>query len=34
MFKSNFITFTDEINAKKGVLKPIKELPLRDINSL
>ena len=32
--RSNSIIFIDEINAKKGELKPIEELPPRDINSL
>jgi len=34
MSKSNFIIFINKINAKKGELKLIKELPPRDINSL
>jgi len=34
MSKSNFITFIDEIDAKKGEPKPVEELPPRDINSL
>jgi MFS family permease len=33
MSRNNF-TFMDEIDAKKGEPKPIKELPLRDINGL
>jgi MFS family permease len=32
MSRNNSITFTDEIDAKKGESKPIEELPPRDIN--
>ncbi len=34
MSRSNSITFTDKINAKKGEPKPVEELPPQDINGL